>query len=233
LIRDILQLHDARTARTLMERLGNDMRHGTLTRLGFAVSGLLAAAGPVAAHHPTGGMTPSTFMEGFLSGIGHPVIGIDHLAFIIAIGIAAAFTRGGFGIVTAFIAASTVGVLAHVAELNIPLVEPLVAASVIVAGAALAAGMTSAPIGWLVLAAIAGLFHGYAFGETAVGAERGVIGAYLLGLAFIQAAIAGGVMLVSQRFLLPLGSVSMPMRAAGAIVASLGVILLAGGLTGA
>jgi urease accessory protein len=66
-----------------------------------------------------------------------------------------------------------------------------------------------------------------------VGAERGVIGAYLLGLAFIQAAIAGGVMLVSQRFLLPLGSVSMPMRAAGAIVASLGVILLAGGLTGA
>jgi urease accessory protein len=172
-------------------------------------------------------------MEGFLSGIGHPVIGIDHLAFIVAIGIAAAFVRGGLGIVAAFIAASTVGVLSHLAELNIPLVEPVVATSVIVAGAALAAGWASAPIGWLVLAAAAGLFHGYAFGETAVGAERTVIGAYLLGLAFIQAAIAGGVMLLARRFLLPLGDVSMPMRAAGAIVASLGIILLAGGLTGA
>lgn len=209
------------------------MRFRVFTRTCLVGIALLATVGSAAAHHPTGGVTPSTFMEGFLSGIGHPVIGIDHLAFIIAIGIAAAFARGGFGIVAAFIAASTVGVLSHVAELNLPLVEPLVAASVIVAGAALAAGMTSAPIGWLVLAAIAGLFHGYAFGETAVGAERGVIGAYLLGLAFIQAAIAGGAMLLSRRFLLPLGQVSMPMRAAGAIVASLGVILLAGGLTGA
>jgi len=209
------------------------MRYRAFTRLSLAALALMTVAGPAAAHHPMGGVTPSTFMEGFLSGIGHPVIGVDHLAFIIAIGIAAAFTRGGFGIIAAFIAASTVGVLSHVAELNIPLVEPLVAASVIVAGAALAAGMTSASIGWLILAAIAGLFHGYAFGETAVGAERTVIGAYLIGLALIQIAIAGGAMLLSRRFLLPLGQVSVPTRAAGALVASLGVILLVGGLTGA
>lgn len=209
------------------------MRYRAFTRLSFAALALMTVAGPAAAHHPMGGVTPSTFMEGFLSGIGHPVIGVDHLAFIIAIGIAAAFTRGGFGIIAAFIAASTVGVLSHVAELNIPLVEPLVAASVIVAGAALAAGMTSASIGWLILAAIAGLFHGYAFGEAAVGAERTVIGAYLIGLALIQIAIAGGAMLLSRRFLLPLGHVSVPTRAAGALVASLGVILLVGGLTGA
>lgn len=209
------------------------MRYRAFTRLSLAALALMAVAGPAYAHHPMGGVTPSTFMEGFLSGIGHPVIGVDHLAFIIAIGIAAAFTRGGFGIIAAFIAASTVGVLSHVAELNIPLVEPLVAASVIVAGAALAAGMTSASIGWLILAAIAGLFHGYAFGEAAVGAERTVIGAYLIGLALIQIAIAGGAMLLSRRFLLPLGQVSVPTRAAGALVASLGVILLVGGLTGA
>jgi urease accessory protein len=209
------------------------MRYRAFTRLSLAALALMTVAGPAAAHHPMGGVTPSTFMEGFLSGIGHPVIGIDHLAFIMAIGIAAAFTRGGFGITAAFIAASTVGVLSHVAELNIPLVEPLVAASVIVAGAALAAGMTSASIGWLILAAIAGLFHGYAFGEAAVGAERTVIGAYLIGLALIQIAIAGGAMLLSRRFLLPLGQVSVPTRAAGALVASLGVILLVGGLTGA
>lgn len=209
------------------------MRYRSFTRLGVAIAGLMAGVGSAAAHHPIGGVTPSTFLEGFLSGIGHPVIGIDHLAFIIAIGIAAAYASGGFGIIAAFIAASTVGVLAHIVELNVPLVEPLVATSVIVAGAALAAGMTSARSGWLVLAVIAGLFHGYAFGETAVGAERTVIGAYLIGLAMIQAAVAGGAMLLSRRFLIPRGEGSLPMRAAGAIVASLGVILLAGGLTGA
>ena len=209
------------------------MRYGTFTRLGLATMIVMAGVGSAAAHHPMGGVTPTTFMEGFLSGIGHPVIGIDHLAFIIAIGIAAAFTSGGFGIIVAFIAASSVGVLSHVAELNVPLVEPLVATSVIVAGATLAAGMTSAGRGWLALAAIAGLFHGYAFGETAVGAERMVIGAYLIGLALIQVAIAGGALMLARRFLLPLGQVSMPTRAAGAIVAALGVFLLASGLTGA
>jgi urease accessory protein len=209
------------------------MRYLSFTRLGVAVAALMAGVGSTAAHHPMGGVTPSTFMEGFLSGIGHPVIGIDHLAFIIAIGIAAAYASGGFGIIAAFIAASAVGVLAHIVELNVPLVEPLVATSVIVAGGALAAGMTSARGGWLVLAVIAGLFHGYAFGEAAVGGERAVIGAYLIGLAIIQAAVAGGGMLLSRRFLIPRGEGSLPMRAAGAIVASLGVILLAGGLTGA
>jgi urease accessory protein len=209
------------------------MRYRSFTRLGVAVAGLMAGVGSAAAHHPMGGVTPSTFMEGFLSGIGHPVIGIDHLAFIIAIGIAAAYASGGFGIIAAFIAASAVGVLAHIVELNVPLVEPLVATSVIVAGGALAVGMTSARSGWPVLAVIAGLFHGYAFGEAAVGAERTVIGAYLIGLAMIQAAVAGGAMLLSRRFLIPHGEGSLPMRAAGAIVASLGVILLAGGLTGA
>ena len=209
------------------------MMYRALTRLSFAALALTTVAAPADAHHAMGGATPSTFMEGFLSGIGHPVIGIDHLAFIVTIGIAAAFARGGFGIIAAFIAASTVGVMAHVIELNVPLVEPLVATSVIVAGGALAAGMTSARTGWLVLAAVAGLFHGYAFGESAVGAERMVIGAYLIGLALIQVAIASGAMLLSRKFLLPLGQVSMPTRAAGALFASLGVVLLAGQLTGA
>lgn len=208
------------------------MKHTIRKHLGLAAIALLATVGPAAAHHPMGGKTPATFMEGFLSGIGHPVIGIDHLAFIIAIGLAAAFISGGWGIVAAFIAASTVGVLAHVVELGVPLVEPLVATSVIFAGAAIAAGRAGARGGWLLLAAVAGLLHGYAFGETAVGAERTVIGAYLIGLALVQAAIAGAAMVVSRRVLGARGQNSVPLRAAGAALASLGIILLAGGLIG-
>ena len=208
------------------------MKQTTRARLGLAAMVLVASISSAAAHHPMGGTTPTTFMEGLLSGIGHPVIGIDHLAFIIAIGIAAAFVSGGFGIVAAFIAASSVGVLAHIAELGVPLVEPLVATSVIVAGAAIAAGKAGVRGPWLVLAAMAGLLHGYAFGEAVVGAERNVVGAYLLGLALIQAALAGGAMLLTRRLFGETGGRAVPLRAAGAALASLGVILLAGGLIG-
>ncbi|MGD1951584.1 MAG: HupE/UreJ family protein [Leptolyngbyaceae cyanobacterium] len=45
---------------------------------------------PALAHHPMGGKTPSSFIEGFLSGVGHPVIGLDHLIFVIASGLLAA-----------------------------------------------------------------------------------------------------------------------------------------------
>ena len=32
------------------------------------------------AHHVMGGRMPATFTEGILSGLGHPIIGLDHLA---------------------------------------------------------------------------------------------------------------------------------------------------------
>ena len=49
------------------------------------------------AHHMTGGEVPRSVLGGFLSGLAHPVIGPDHLAFILAVGlIAAAFARGAF-----------------------------------------------------------------------------------------------------------------------------------------
>jgi urease accessory protein len=212
------------------DQSGMEMQQTTFKRLALAVTFLFAGANAAAAHHVMGGTTPTTFMDGLLSGIGHPVIGIDHLAFIVAIGIAAAFVSGGLGIIAGFIAASSLGVLAHVIELNVPLVETLVAASVIVAGAALAIGFTSARGGWLLLAVIAGIFHGYAFGETVVGAERTVIGAYLIGLALIQAAIAILAMIVSRRLLVTTDRSPMGLRAAGGALAMLGVFLLVAGL---
>jgi urease accessory protein len=107
-----------------------------------------------------------------------------------------------------------------------PLVEPLVAASVVVAGAALAIGLTSARSSWLAIAIIAGLFHGYAFGEAVVGAERAVIGAYLIGLAMIQSVIAAIAMIAARRFLLSAEPSPMPLRAAGGALAALGLFLL-------
>ena len=58
---------------------------GRLRWLAFAGSALLAmpfAIEPAFAHHVVGGKMPVTFMDGLLSGLGHPIIGLDHLAAI-------------------------------------------------------------------------------------------------------------------------------------------------------
>ena len=49
----------------------------------------LFASGLAFAHHPLNGMPMETFLHGVLSGIGHPLLGSDHLAFILLVGLVA------------------------------------------------------------------------------------------------------------------------------------------------
>ncbi len=200
-------------------------------RLLGAASALAATVAPAAAHHPMGGKMPETFIEGLLSGLGHPVIGPDHLAFILAVGIAAAVLPAGVGLIGAFIAASTAGVLMHVGAVNVPMVEVLIAGSVILAGALVALGHRANGGVWLALGVLAGLVHGYAFGEAVVGADRAVVGAYLAGLAVISAAMATGAM-VATRTLVAKPRRDVYLRTAGVVVACVGVAMLANGLVG-
>jgi hydrogenase/urease accessory protein HupE len=43
-----------------------------------AALALIAAAGPAAAHPQPGGSPPSGALEGRLSGLAHPLLGLDH-----------------------------------------------------------------------------------------------------------------------------------------------------------
>lgn len=194
--------------------------------------GLVAAIvpSPAAAHHLMGGALPQTFLQGLLSGLGHPIIGPDHLAFIIALGIAASQTRGGLGVIAAFAAFSTLGVLVHVAQLNVPMVEILIPLTVMLAGAGLIwrSGMTQPA--WFGFAVCAGLIHGYAFGETIVGAESGPLGAYLLGIAIAMSATAGIVMRLARRVLAPEVASAGSLRTAGLALGGIGLVLLASSL---
>ena len=61
----------------------------------LGLTGLISTTVPAFAHHVMGGKTPSTFREGILSGLGHPVIGIDHFAAVVAVGCLAAAHRAG------------------------------------------------------------------------------------------------------------------------------------------
>src|SRR5437016_3310141 len=151
---------------------------------------LMSGMAPAQAHHVMGGRTPASFLEGVLSGLGHPVIGLDHLAFLVAVGLAVGVARLSLAVPVVFVAASAIGVAVHVQGITIPGSEFLVALSVALVGVLVARGAALAPLGWAGLFALAGLFHGYAFGESIFGAETTPLAAYLLGLIVIQSALA-------------------------------------------
>jgi urease accessory protein len=146
---------------------------------------------PVLAHHPMGGKLPNNFITGLLSGLGHPVIGIDHLAFVIAIGLLAAFnSKLGMIVPLAFMFTTTIGTAIHLQSINLPEVELVISVSVLLIGILLAQTNRTNLALLTIIGAIAGIFHGYAYGESIIGAETTAIGAYLLGFCLIQLAIS-------------------------------------------
>ena len=198
--------------------------HLRLSALALAALALFAT--PALAHHVMDGELPSTFAQGLLSGLAHPVIGLDHLAFVVALGIGAALLHGPLVVIAAFVTMSMAGVLIHLTRLDIPMVESLVSFSVLLAGLALIWSRSVAGSVWLAIAAVAGLVHGYAFGEAIVGAERAVVGAYLIGLALVMAAIAFMVVWITRRIVGADGVASPSLRVAGAVVGCVGAVLL-------
>ena len=153
-------------------------------------------------------------------------LGIDHLAFIVAVGLAVGVAGLSLAMPAVFVAASAVGVAIHVMGANLPGDELVVAASVILAGGLLAAGRAArgSIVMWGALFAVAGLFHGYAYGESIFGAERTPVWAYLLGLVVVQSALATAVALLMRK---PLTS-SLNARLAGAVIAGIGLAVLVG-----
>jgi urease accessory protein len=164
----------------------------------LAGAGLVATASTASAHHLMGGKTPSTFADGILSGVGHPIIGPDHLAFLVALGIAAGIGRLSLVTPFLFLVAMACGVAADVAAVNIPLAELIVAVSVLAAGVLIALDWSIPSGAWAALFGIAGFFHGYAYGESIYGAEPTPLVAYLVGLVAVQTVIVVGIALASR-----------------------------------
>lgn len=158
---------------------------------------MLGASFPVLAHHPMGGMTPQTFSQGLLSGLGHPIIGLDHFAFLVVAALLACALKGAARYLAplAFIGATVAGTVLHLGATNIPMSETLVALSVVIGGVL---ALTRSHPGAFVLSAVfavSGVLHGYAYGESIIGAEAAPLLAYLFGFAAIQyALIVGGVL---------------------------------------
>lgn len=197
---------------------------GIAARAAALIAATLAAR-PAFAHHMMDGELPATFTQGLLSGLGHPVIGPDHLAFILAAGLAVAAAQLPLLLPVLFVASSCIGVGLHVAGIDVPGAEIIVALSVLLVGALIAGGRRLPVPAWSALFALAGLFHGYAYGESIFGAETTPVVAYLLGLAIVQSAIAVGVALLLRHRNWVTGRLP---RLLGGVVALVGLVVLAG-----
>jgi urease accessory protein len=89
------------------------------------------------AHHVMRGKLPASLPEGLLSGLGHPIIGLDHLAAVLAVGLLAAAHRLGPMLIVSYVLAQIAGAAVHVQGTSVPAAEIVVALSVIALGALL------------------------------------------------------------------------------------------------
>jgi urease accessory protein len=160
---------------------------------------LLTLPLPAAAHHPMGGATPDNFMQGLLSGFGHPIIGPDHLFFVIAVGVAVFYFGQRAVTIGAFLGGTLGGTLLHLGLPSVAYTEAIVAVSLVVLGVLfyLRCAYLRGPSATL-LFGLSGIAHGYAYGEAIVGAETAPLLAYLAGLTLVQLAIAVGGFVVAR-----------------------------------
>ncbi|WP_216902350.1 HupE/UreJ family protein [Synechococcus sp. CCY 9618] len=139
----------------------------------------LLLAAPASAHHlmDLTGLTPGP-LTGVLSGLAHPVLGPDHLLFLLAIGLVGIVHP--FRWVLALLGCGLVGNAFGLALPGLSFIEPLVALSVALTGLVLARRLPAAVL------MPAFLLHGYALSGAVLGWEPTSIGFYLVGLLISQ-----------------------------------------------
>lgn len=198
-----------------------------VTRTLALAAGLLGAGTPPAFAHLDPGEHGS-----FMAGLSHPLFGTDHILAMAAVGLWAALLatptdrRAMWLVPAAFVTTMLAGFAAAMLTLPLPLVEPVILASVVMIGLLVAVAL-SVPVGAaMALVGFFALFHGHAHGG-----EIGEAGAwpYAAGFALATALLhATGVAagLLAGR---TLGGSPLPTRLAGAATAIGGVWLAIGG----
>lgn len=128
--------------------------------------------------------------EGFIWGLADPVIGLDCLVGIVAIGLLSSMFVRGAAIAGCFVLGAILGIVIHLFQLNLPGIEIAIAISTIVFGTMLM--MPNQP-NFVVLALMgisAGLFQGYTVAESIIGAGIIPLVAYIVGMTLTLFAVA-------------------------------------------
>jgi urease accessory protein len=153
---------------------------------------VLIFAPPAFAHHVMGGELPRTAWQGLLSGFGHPIIGLDHFAFTVGVGLMSCIVGRLVLLPLLFVVGSVLGCFIHIQGLDLPWSEAAIGLTVALA-AAIVATRSAVPSAVLAVLFIpAGVLHGYAYGESIVGAETAPLSAYVVGFGLVQYCVAVG-----------------------------------------
>ena len=174
---------------------------------------------------------PGHHFQGVLSGMAHPVGGIDHLLAMIAVGLFAAQLGGRalWAIPAAFMAVLAAGGVLGMTGMPLPLVESGIAVSVLLMGV-LIAGAVKAPLAASIpLVSLFALVHGHAHGAE-LPADVSSFG-YALGFLSASAALVVtglGMGMLTRRLI----SAQVLFRTAGAAISVCGLMLLAGVIRG-
>ena len=181
------------------------------------------------AHHSLGGMPMVTFADGLLSGVGHPLLGFDHLFFVALVGIAAIYTKQRFTSPMVYIVAMLFGCYAMSTGIGLPAKEVIIGLFLLTLGAVVLSDKALSLLPAIAIFAGFGLFHGSAFGDAMASQEAGIDGqvliGYLVGLSAIQYAIALGAGWLVAKVLGALTAQAIQARLAGAVVAGVGLFL--------
>lgn len=171
---------------------------------------------------------PSGEYGSFASGFTHPLFGFDHLLAMIAVGLWASMIgkRAVWAVPAIFVCMMIAGFGLALMQMPLPFVEPMILASVIVFGFALAIAVRIDARLCAVLVGLFALFHGHAHGG-----EIGDAGAMQFTFGFVLATallhLAGiGIGLLAPRISASLDlSSNTPYRALGAVTIVTGVLL--------
>lgn len=153
------------------------MKRLILTRTTILAFGLLS---PSLASAHSGG----DHIHGFLSGFEHPLLGLDHLLAMVAVGIVAARTAGRDGafVPLSFVSAMVAGAALGMAGIGLPYLEAGIALSLVAFGAMVGLAKPL-PLGVAAaLATLFGLYHGNAHGFEIPENVKGV--SYAAGFVF-------------------------------------------------
>lgn len=152
----------------------------------IALSALCLFAGTASAHTGDHGT-----LTGFAGGLAHPLLGLDHLFAMIAIGLWAA-QQGGralWAIPAAFVGAMLAGGVLAGSGIALPQVEAAIALSVLALGLLVAARLRASLAAGIAIAAGFALFHGYAHGlETPLAVSPAL---YAVGFVLATACLHG------------------------------------------
>ena len=158
-----------------------------LRQVAFCAFALLLIASPAFAHHPfgMGDSDALTTWQGLLSGLGHPLLGPDHLLFLLALGFVGLQSplRWVLPLLAVGLGGSVLSQFIPLPDAVAPWAEALVSLSLAVEGLI---ALSMAPGTWLL--PLFGL-HGFLLGSTIVGAEPTPMFSYFLGLLLSQGSL--------------------------------------------